>query len=98
MTKEEIKEKLDELGIEYDADALKADLEVLLPEEEEVQEEVEEEVVEEEVVEEEVIEDTDVSEEPEYYEGVKVLFKKEAHFDGRDYTDLHLANGTTVRV
>ena len=38
MTKDEIKEQLDELGVAYDADATKADLEALLPEEEEAEE------------------------------------------------------------
>lgn len=96
MTKDEIKAELDDLNIEYDDSMKKAELEALLPEEDESGEEIsvgDEEELDKDVPE---SEEEEAEEEVKEVDGVKVLSLKEVEINGVAHTEATLENGTTT--
>jgi len=94
MTKAEIMELLEELEIEFDPSLLKAELEELLPEEDEaLEEEAEEEVEEDEEAEEAEVEEVI---ERRIYQGREVHNSEEVFVNGNRLEQIHFMDGTTT--
>ena len=86
----ELKAALDELGVEYDASAKKPELEELLASAQELP-------AEEPAEEAETLEEVS-AEEPEVFDGRKVLSKQEVELGGSKFLEYKFLDGSSTRV